>query len=81
MIDESPFWVRFFFICFDSIIPPTASAATVTTRFSIGFSLKRWYVMGYAVIRVFVVKLSEFLNGRRAVEMRSDTAELGEVAA
>jgi hypothetical protein len=33
--------------------------------------------MGHAVIRVFVVKLSEFLNRWRAGEMRADTAELG----
>jgi hypothetical protein len=32
--------------------------------------------MDYAVIRVFVVKLSEFLNKWRAGEMRADTAEL-----
>jgi hypothetical protein len=34
------------------------------------------YAMGHATIRVFVVKLSEFLNRRRAGELRDVTAEL-----
>jgi hypothetical protein len=40
MMDESMPEPRFF-IFFDSIMPPTASAATVTTRFSIIASLLR----------------------------------------
>jgi hypothetical protein len=34
--------------------------------------------MGHAVIRVFVVKLSEFLNRWRAGGLRAVTAELNE---
>jgi hypothetical protein len=34
--------------------------------------------MGHAVIRVFVVKLSEFLNRWRAGELRAVTDELNE---
>jgi hypothetical protein len=39
-----------------------------------------WVIMGYTVVRVFVVKLSEFLNKWRAGELRAVTAELNEVA-
>jgi hypothetical protein len=37
-----------------------------------------WVDMGHAVIRVFVVKLSEFLNRWRAGGLRAVTAELNE---
>ena len=40
-----------------------------------------WVEAGHALVRVFVVKLSEFLNRWRAGELRADTAELNEVAA
>jgi hypothetical protein len=39
-----------------------------------------WVEAGHAVVRVFVVKLSEFLNRWRAGELRADTDELNEVA-
>jgi hypothetical protein len=38
-----------------------------------------WVIMDHAVVRVFVVKLSEFLNRWRAGELRAVTAELNEV--